>query len=101
MRWCSLAVLVSGLSACAGTEFSGNLMSAAKPYVLGRAEKDLACPSKQIEVFREVGGRYVASGCGRSVRYQTTCEQLQCDVAREGERPAAWRDRPENPEFQR
>lgn len=87
-----LALLATG---CVGSEYSGNLMSAARPYVLDRATRDLACPSKQISVTRGVGGRYVASGCGRSAAYQTVCQQLQCEVSREGERPPAWRDRPD------
>jgi hypothetical protein len=94
-------VLIGSLTACVGSDYSGNLMRAATPYVLDRAVKDLACPSKKIAVHRTVGGIYIATGCGRSVRYQTVCEQLQCDVAKEGERPAGWRDRPDNPEFQR
>jgi len=91
---CAAVVLIT-TCACVPSEYSGNLMSAASPYVLSRAVRDLACPSKQIEVTRGIGGRYVASGCGRSAAYQTSCEQLQCDVTREGERPAAWRDRPD------
>lgn len=93
--------LVGGVTACAGAPYSGNAMDAAKPYVLERAVKDLACPSKRIGVRRDVGGTYVATGCGRSARYQSVCEQLQCDVAKEGERPAAWRDRPVDSEFHR
>lgn len=82
-------------TSCVPGEYSGNLMNAGAPYVLSRAARDLACPSKQIQVVRGLGGRYVASGCGRRMTYQTSCEQLQCDVTREGERPAAWRDRPD------
>ena len=94
MRALAVAVSLAG-GACAPSEFSGNLMNAASPYVLNRAVKDLGCPSKQIQVFRGVGGRYVAKGCERSAAYQTSCQQLQCDVAPEGQRPAAWRDRPD------
>ncbi len=81
------------LPGCVPSDLSGNRMSAAHPYVLNRATKDLACPSKQVQVVRKLGGRYVATGCGRTAAYQTSCQQLQCDVAGEGERPAAWRDR--------
>ena len=65
------------------------------PLVRVRAEKDLACAAKQIKVEPQIGGRYVASGCGRTVTYDSVCEQLQCSVSREGEEAPAWRDRPE------
>jgi hypothetical protein len=91
----TLATLAVAPAACVPGEYSGNLMNAGAPYVLNRAVRDLACPSKQIQVVRGLGGRYTATGCGRRMTYQTSCEQLQCDVTREGERPAAWRDRPD------
>jgi hypothetical protein len=103
-RAAHLAVgLALASTGCFAADFSGNVMNAATPFVLGRATRDLACPSKQIQVYRELGGRYVARGCGRMAAYDTVCEQLQCDVARAGERPAGWRDRPDysSPEMQR
>lgn len=96
MRSGVVLALAGAATGCLGADFSGNVMNAATPYVLSRATRDLACPSKQIRVFREFGGRYVATGCGRTAAYDTVCEQLQCDVARAGERPAGWRDRPDH-----
>ena len=90
-----ILLLAALLSGCAVSQYSGNTMNAAKPYVLNRATKDLACPSKQITLERELGGRYVARGCGRTAEYQSVCEQLQCEVSREGGEPPAWRDRPD------
>ncbi len=88
----ALLVLAAG---CDFAQYSGNTANAAQPYVITRAQKDLACPSKKIAVTRELGGRYVANGCGRTANYQTVCQQLQCEVSREGEQPGAWRDRPD------
>jgi hypothetical protein len=90
----ALAVTAALSSGCIA-EYSGNTMSAAKPYVLTRATKDLSCPTKKISVYRELGGRWIANGCGRSATYQSVCQQLQCQVTRPGEEPAAWRDRPD------
>ncbi len=90
-----IAILWAVLPGCAIAPYSGNTMNAAQPYVLTRATKDLACPTKKIAVRRELGGRYVASGCGKTAAYQSVCEQLQCEVSREGDEPPAWRDRPD------
>jgi hypothetical protein len=84
-----LVVLVLLLGGCTTAR------DAAAPMVLVRAQKDLACPQDRIEVDGSAGGIWQATGCGHTVRYQSTCEGLQCAVSLDGEEPPAWRDRPE------
>lgn len=67
----------------------------AVPMVRGEATKDLTCPQRQIDVQPLMGGRYRATGCGRSAVYGSACEQLACTVAREGKEPTPWRGRPD------
>jgi hypothetical protein len=43
----------------------------------------------------EMGGRYRATGCGRTAVYHSVCEHLSCRVGLEGEAAPAWRDRPD------
>lgn len=76
---------------------------AAVPLVRVHAEKDLQCASAQIQVTAMVGGRYRASGCGRTAIYDSACEGLQCRVTNADEEAPAWRDRPEpdSPDFTR
>jgi hypothetical protein len=88
-RWLFLCAALMVWPACTTAR------DAAVPLVRVRAEKDLRCTAKQIDIEPQLGGRYVASGCGRTVTYDSVCEQLRCSVAREGEEAPAWRDRPE------
>jgi len=68
----------------------------ALPLVHTRAPKDLDCPDKRIHVTEELGGRYRATGCGRTLVYRSACEGLQCSVGLEGDESVpGWRDRPE------
>lgn len=67
---------------------------AAKAQVLIKAEKDLDCPPKEVQAEEELGGRWLARGCGRIVRYNASCDHLNCAVS-DGEGAAVpWRDRP-------
>ena len=59
------------------------------------AERDLMCPSDRIRIRSEWGGKYTAVGCGHKATYDSVCSHLDCQVAREGEAPPGWRDRPE------
>ena len=68
---------------------------AAEPQVRIRAEKDLVCKKDRIEVSQGLGGRYTATGCGRTVDYDSVCDGLQCQVSKAGEEAPAWRDRPD------
>ncbi len=77
------------LAACASNR------GAAIVLVRIHAEKDLQCASDRIEVRGMLGGRYRATGCGRSAVYNSACEGLQCQVANEDEAAPAWRDRPD------
>jgi hypothetical protein len=67
----------------------------AAPVVRTRAAKDLSCPDAKIRVESELGGRYTARGCGRSVVYNTACQDLRCEAWLEGENAPGWRDRPD------
>lgn len=68
---------------------------AAVPLVRVHAEKDLKCPSDQITVRSKIGGKYFATGCGRSAVYDSACEGLRCSVSNEDEEAPGWRDRPD------
>lgn len=68
---------------------------AAVPLVRVRAEKDLKCPPDQITVRSKIGGKYLASGCGRTAIYDSACEGLKCSVSLEDEEAPGWRDRPD------
>jgi hypothetical protein len=68
---------------------------AAAPVVRTRAAKDLECPDDKITIESQLGSRYVARGCGKSVEYNTACEHLRCEAWREGEQAPGWRDRPD------
>ncbi len=68
---------------------------AAAPLVRVRAEKDLKCPSDQIRVDSRIGGKYLASGCGKTATYNSACEGLRCSVTNEDEEAPAWRGRPD------
>jgi hypothetical protein len=81
-----VAVLLTG--ACGGK-------GAAAPLVRGRAERDLDCPSADIRVQEELGGRYKAVGCGRKAYYRTACEGITCDVRGADEPAIPWKDRPD------
>jgi len=67
----------------------------AAPLVRSEATSDLDCPEKKIFVEPLWGGRYRATGCGRTAVYHSACEQLECNVGLEEETAPAWRDRPE------
>jgi hypothetical protein len=87
VRLCFILLLIG--AGCAA------MKDAAVPLVRVHANKDLRCPDDKISVEPLIGGRYVASGCGRRAEYHSACDGLQCSVGREGEDPNAWRDRPE------
>lgn len=87
-RQVTLALLV-GVVGCTTTR------DAAVPLVRVHATKDLVCPDEKIEIERQLGGRYVATGCGRRATYHSACEHLSCTVGQAGEEPPVWRDRPE------
>ena len=96
----SVATLLLSISAPAGlvgATLCGCVMNrdAAMPQVRIRAEKDLTCKKDKIEVETQLGGRYKATGCGRTVTYDSVCEGLQCQVSQAGEEAPAWRDRPD------
>ena len=91
VRQVTLALLVLAVS-CTTTR------DAAVPLVRVHATKDLLCPDEKIEIEPLLGGRYVATGCGRRATYHTACEHLSCTVAEAGEEPPVWRGRPE-PDF--
>ena len=84
-----MVACLGGLAGCTTTK------DAAVPEVRVRATDDLECPPSQIDVRAEMGGRYRAVGCGRSIVYHTVCEHLRCRIGLEGESAPAWRDRPE------
>ncbi len=84
----TLALLV-GAVGCTATR------DAALPLVRIHATKDLVCPEEKIAIERLLGGRYVATGCGRRATYHSACEHLRCTVGQAGEEPPVWRDRPE------
>jgi hypothetical protein len=84
-----LVALAGATVACTTTK------DAAVPLVRVYAEKDLQCASDQIQVHGMIGGRYRATGCGRTAVYDTACEGLQCRVSNEDEEAPAWRDRPD------
>ncbi|MCA9623550.1 MAG: hypothetical protein KC731_31230 [Myxococcales bacterium] len=89
----ALAIVVWPLTGCLiGTH-------PAMALVRVHAEKDLECASKFLEVEPEIGGRYVAKGCGRTATYDTVCDGLQCQVTRAGEEAPAWRGRPDPGSF--
>lgn len=67
----------------------------AVPQVRNEAQRDLVCPKKDIVVRAEWGGRYRATGCGRTAVYHTACDHLNCTVGLEDEDAPAWRDRPD------
>lgn len=72
---------------------------AALPQVRVRAEKDLACPGDRIHVEQQLGGRYKATGCGRTQSYDSICQGIDCQVSKEGDQAPAWRDRPDPGSF--
>lgn len=87
---------VVGLGACLALVLLGCVnQSDASPMVRTQAQSDFACPSKQILVKKLIGGRYRASGCGKSALYYGVCEGLRCGVSVESESPQPWRDRPD------
>jgi hypothetical protein len=72
-----------------------NARGAAAPLVRVHAESDLDCPGEQIQVVEELGGRYMAVGCGRKVYYRTACDGLNCIVEADANRSIPWKDRPD------
>jgi hypothetical protein len=88
-------VLVLGLALGLAPAACTTVKNAAMPMVRVEAEKDLQCDGAFVEVEPLLGGRYRAEGCGRVSMYNTVCEGLLCEVAREGEEPPAWRGRPD------
>lgn len=60
-----------------------------------RGESDLECPQSDLLVHSTWGGRYIVSGCGRTVTYDSICEGLRCEVTRAGEEAPGWRGRPD------
>jgi hypothetical protein len=70
------------------------LQDPAMPLVRARAEKDLRCPSDNLEIESQLGGKYRVDGCGRTATYDTACDNLQCTVSAEDGEAPAWRDRP-------
>ncbi len=74
---------------------------AAVPMVRVRAEKDLQCPGDRISVRSGIGGKYTATGCGKSAVYNSACEGLSCSVTLEDEEAPGWRDRPDPDSIER
>jgi len=89
-----LASVVGMVLVLSCNEFSSG-RGAAAPQVRGRGERDLDCPAADIRLQEELGGRYLAIGCGRKAYYRTACENLRCDVRAENEGAIPWKDRPE------
>ncbi len=89
------SALSTGLVALLAAGGCTTARDAAVPLVRVRAEKDLPCAGDKIVIEEKLGGRYAASGCGRTVTYASACDGLSCDVSREGEEAPAWRDRPD------
>lgn len=86
------ALLVATLLASACTPASNK---AAIPQVRVLAETDLDCGPDDIRIEQELGGRFLAIGCGRKARYDARCEGVKC-VVTEADGPAlGWRDRPD------
>lgn len=79
-----LAVLFAG---CAATQ--------AESQVRARAVSDLGCPASDIRISEQLGGRYVALGCGRKVFYRTACDGLSCVIQSEDAPAIPWKDRPD------
>jgi hypothetical protein len=92
MNFTARFVLGLALSWTAGCT---NQRDAAAPMVKVRAEKDLACAGEKIDVSRQLGGRYRATGCGRNVTYDSVCQGIDCHVTKSGDEAPAWRGRPD------
>ena len=86
LLWLAPALLALGCT---------NIKEPALPQVVGRAPKDLDCPEKQIHIDKELGGRYRATGCGRTTTYHSACEGLKCSVGQVDDSSQTWRDRPD------
>ncbi len=86
------ALCLFALSGGAGCAMNSD---AAVPLVRVHAEKDLKCPSDEIPIRSKLGGRYEASGCGRTATYDSACVGLQCNVSNEEDAAPGWRDRPD------
>ncbi|HEY4122608.1 MAG TPA: hypothetical protein VGM56_32310 [Byssovorax sp.] len=85
---------VAALAACTNT-ISMSGASPAIPEARVVAEKDLDCPQQQIHIEEQLGGRLLASGCGRKALYHAQCVALQCTVRGEDEPSIPFRDRPD------
>ena len=82
------------LASCTNT-ISMSGAKAAIPEARVVAEKDLDCPQQQIHIEEQLGGRLLASGCGRKALYHAQCVALQCTVRSEDDRSIPFRDRPD------
>ena len=83
-------VATLALGACAAAT-----NKAALPEVRLLAERDLDCAPRDIRIEEELGGRFLAIGCGRKARYDARCQAGQCVVTEAGGPVPGWRDRPE------
>ncbi len=81
-------VLTPGCIAVSGAS------SNAIPLVRVHAESDLGCPQSDIRITQEMGGRFIAIGCGHKVVYLTACDGLRCVVNEDG-KPVPYHDRPD------
>jgi hypothetical protein len=88
---CFLSLAALGAAGC-GTGYALGAAQA-KPLVLMHAEDDLDCSEKDLRLEEEWGGRWEATGCGRSAVYNAKCMGIQCDVVPAGS-AVPWADSP-------
>jgi hypothetical protein len=81
--------------ALAGGCTPGATNKAAIPEVRLLAERDLDCAPKDIRIEEELGGRFLAVGCGRKARYDARCDGGRCSVSEATGATPGWRDRPD------
>ncbi len=84
-RWIAMMCL----AACGGA------YDHALPLVRLDAERDLRCPGESTTVEAKIGGRYKATGCGRSRTYRASCMGIQCVVKPEDAGAIPWAGAPE------
>lgn len=73
----------------------GATNKAAIPEVRLLAERDLDCAPRDIRIEEELGGRFLAVGCGRKARYDARCDGGRCSVSEATGTTPGWRDRPD------
>jgi hypothetical protein len=89
-----LVALGLGAALASGCLVVSGASSNAIPLVRVHAETDLGCPQKDIRITQEMGGRFLAIGCGHKVTYLTACDGLRC-VVNEAGKPVPYHDRPD------